>query len=192
MKRTLLLALVIAANAGTTRVAEPAQARQLHQCPRTYLHDIYGGRDQCLSVARRKHLYYVLVGLMNRGNEQAYSIVSRRFRVSIRALRRIRTEGERKHWPIPPLPGLETVSHANARSTACFRAHGARVVKVKSDPSLLKNSWLAWWGDSWQEGQYVNWRYVATAQRPPRTNSFLAIRGPNLTKDETRYFYLCL
>lgn len=102
----LLLVLLLAATTATITVPKPARATQLHRCPRTYVHDIYRQRHQCLSVAKRKHLYYMLAWYQDRGygNQRSYSVVSRRFRVSVRALRRIAAEGALKHWPLPPLP----------------------------------------------------------------------------------------
>jgi hypothetical protein len=146
------------------------------------VHDVYRGGHQCLSVAKRKHLYYML---FNRDN--AYSIVSRRFRVSVRALRRIIKEGGRKHWPAPPAPGSgETVQHRAARAIACFRSFGAQV--EKGGYFYPKDGWIAWWGKSWREDHFVGWKYSVNNGT---VNGVGTVRGNSLTEREGRAANKC-
>jgi hypothetical protein len=86
-------------------VASAAPART---CPRTYLHTIYHGVHKCLSVALRKRIYYELAHYHDThpgSDKNAYYVIANRFRISVATVQKIVVEGDKKHWPLPPVPG---------------------------------------------------------------------------------------
>ena len=85
-----------------------ASAAPARTCPRTYLHTIYHGVHKCLSIALRKRIYFELAHYHDThpgSDKSADSAIANRFRISVTTVQKIAVEGDKKKWPLPPVPG---------------------------------------------------------------------------------------
>jgi hypothetical protein len=91
--------------AGACAVPQSGSGAADTRCKRGELHVVSGGHHRCLTKAQRRRIFVALVRLRDAGyGERAYTIIARRFRLSLAAVRLIAAEGARRG--LPPAPRL--------------------------------------------------------------------------------------
>jgi hypothetical protein len=90
---------------GACTVPERGSGAAETRCKRGELHVVSGGHPRCLTKAQRRKIFVALVRLRDAGyGERAYTIIARRFRLSLAVIRLIAAEGARRG--LPPAPRL--------------------------------------------------------------------------------------
>jgi hypothetical protein len=105
MMRLAAIVVFVALVTGACTVPERGSGAAETRCKRGELHVVSGGHPRCLTKAQRRKIFVALVRLRDAGyGERAYTIIARRFRLSLAVIRLIAAEGARRG--LPPAPRL--------------------------------------------------------------------------------------